>query len=161
MRCTGTRSAGPRARASRAASTTTGACSSISRTAGGPPSTPARSTSGASSGCVRKSGGSARGAPGAAAGARQPLAYWWYVCGCRVPAGAVGARENPSDLRTGPLVGQPPRDDRGDVPPTVRRPAVGAVDIGDPGGPLVGLLLPDQQPRQHQRLKGLAEDQRQ
>src|SRR4051812_44493465 len=55
------------------------------------------------SGRVRKSGGSARGAPGAAAGARQPLAYWWYVCGCRAPAGAVGARENPSDLRTGPL----------------------------------------------------------
>src|SRR5258705_9972531 len=55
------------------------------------------------SGRVRKSGGSARGAPGATAGAWQPLAYWWYVCGCRVPAGAVGARENPSDLRTGPL----------------------------------------------------------
>jgi hypothetical protein len=31
-----------------------------------------------------------------AAGARHPEACWWHVTGCRVPAAAGGARQNPS-----------------------------------------------------------------
>ncbi len=52
---------------------------------------------------IREIGGSLARSTVVAAGARQARAYWWYVCACRGPAAAGGARQNPSRSRMGAL----------------------------------------------------------
>src|SRR5215204_3378555 len=63
-----------------------------------PPSSPTRT-----SGSVRDFGGSSGVVPVVSAGARHPRACCWHGTGCRVPAEAGGARQNPAKYRTGPL----------------------------------------------------------
>src|SRR5690349_3772788 len=58
------------------------------------PSNAARATSA----WLLEVGGSPGGVPVAAAGARHPRACWWHVTGCRVPAAAGGARQNPTNF---------------------------------------------------------------
>ena len=49
-----------------------------------------------SSACPRVHGGSLARSTVVSAGSGQAFAYWWYVCACRGPAEAGGARQNPS-----------------------------------------------------------------